>query len=160
MTTQEIENELKGIPLGELSDMTVGQFAKMLSDEDPDQKLVLFQKRAEHPVYLKIVKVDQLKSEELGALVLEVKRALKDQVNERKNETEEEKLERMKKQIERKLADISSRKRRRLYLEIRKKELRNRSELERFLIEACRDYPGVVRKRGRKAKKKVPTMDL
>lgn len=159
MRTDEIENELNGVSLGELSDMTVGEFARMLSNEDPDQKLVLFQRRAEHPTYFKIVKIDQFKCEQLGALVLEVKRALKVQVNERVNETEEEKLERMKKQIEKKLHAISDRKRRSLYLKARKKKERGLSEVDRFILDTLHDYPGVLKKRGPKPKKKVPTMD-
>lgn len=158
MRTEEIENELNGVSLGELSDMTVGEFARMLSNEDPDQKLVIYRRQAEYPTYFKIVKVDQLKSEELGALVLEVKRALKVQVNERANETEEEKLERMKKQIEKKLAAIGGRKRRQLYIKARKKGVKNLAPLERFIMETCRDYPGVVKKRGPKPKKKVPEL--
>lgn len=154
MRTEEIENELNGVSLGELSDMTVGEFARMLSNEDPDQKLVLYQKRAEHPSYFKIVKIDQMKSEQLGALVLEVKKALKVQVNERVNETEEEKLERMKKQIELKLHAISDRKRRSLYLKARKKKERGLSEVDRFILDTLHDYPGVLKKRGRKPKKK------
>lgn len=156
MMTEDIENELNGTPLGELSDMTVGQLAKMLSDEDPDQKLVLYQRRAEHPSYFKIIKTDQLKSEELGALVLEVKKVLKVQVNERKNETEQEKLERMKKQIEKKLNAIGARKRRSLYLSAKKKQERGLSEIDRFVIQTLHDYPGVLKKRGRKPKKKEP----
>ena len=159
MRTDEIENELNGVSLGELSDMTVGEFARMLSNEDPDQKLVLYQKRAEHPSYFKIVKIDQLKSEQLGALVLEVKKALKVQVNERVNETEQEKLERMKKQIEKKLNAIGARKRRSLYLAARKKKERGLNEVDRFILDTLHEYPGVLKKRGRKPKKKVPTMD-
>ena len=158
MRTDEIENELNGVSLGELSDMTVGEFARMLSNEDPDQKLVLYQKRAEHPSYFKIVKIDQMKSEQLGALVLEVKKALKAQVNERVNETEQEKLERMKKQIELKLHAIGARKRRSLYLSAKKKQERGLSEIDRFVIQTLHDYPGVLKKRGRKPKKKVPEL--
>lgn len=158
MRTDEIENELNGVSLGELSDMTVGQFAKMLSNEDPDQKLVLYRKNADYPCYFKIVKIDQMKSEQLGALVLEVKRALKVQVNERVNETEQEKLERMKKQIENKLNAIGARKRRSLYLAARKKKERGLSEIDRFILDTLHDYPGVLKTRGRKPKKKVPEL--
>ena len=158
MKIEDIENELNGAPLGELSDMTVGQFTKMLSNEDPDQKIVFYRKRADFPSYFKIVRVDQIKSEQLGALVLEVKKALKEQVNERKNETEQEKLERLKKQIEKKLNAIGSRKRRSLYLSARKKKANGLNELDRFILDTLHEYPGVLKKRGRKPKNKAPEL--